>query len=171
MMAVISLLAAKSLPSTESTEMCRWLSYCAARVNECQGMVGFAYNAVTCLNIVFSIGLAVDFTMHITHAYLHSSGTLQVSNTSTVMNDITYISLLLLVGTDVPFLRSSCVLKLTLSAAFSSSCHHSATCASCSQNYGPQHHQWRPFNPNWVAGHGRGISKLLPWLPAPVCHA
>eukprot|EP00873_Tetraselmis_striata_P019782 jgi/Tetstr1/440046/TSEL_028405.t1 len=41
------------------------------------GMVGLTYNAVTCINIVFAVGIAVDYTMHITHAFLHAHGTRQ----------------------------------------------------------------------------------------------
>jgi len=41
-------------------------------------MVGLTYNAVTCLNIVFAVGIAVDYTMHITHSFLNATGTRQV---------------------------------------------------------------------------------------------
>lgn len=54
---------------------------CVLAVDVClvgfMGMVGLTYNAVTCLNIVFAVGIAVDYTMHITHSFLNATGTRQ----------------------------------------------------------------------------------------------
>ena len=76
-------------------------------------MIGFSYNAVTCINIVFSIGLAVDFTMHITHAYLHSSGSLQVSSKTSTAHDTRSVSFITPVSRSCPLLASSNASKRT----------------------------------------------------------